>query len=180
MLASWIRLFARFMFVTKHCLFSVGTKLESSDNRRNIHINFRIYSECQSRVTEFVATVKEIYKMSEAAAVITDDKDERVLCSQCLQRCKGFLTDREQRKLYGMGVLYLAAFPLLLLMIVVGAVKAAPPGDENPNCPAEPNMPWFLVTGGATLAVLLLIRIALNKLTRYVKNRQDCCDHVRL
>ena len=119
-------------------------------------------------------TVKEISKMSEeAAAVITDEKDERVL-----QRCKGFLTDREQRKLYGMGVLYLAAFPLLLLMIVVGAVKAAPPGDENPNCPAEPNMPWFLVTGGATLAVLLLIRIALNKLTRYVKNRQDCCDHV--
>ena len=131
-------------------------------------------------MTEFVVTVKEIYKMSEAAAVITDDKDERVLCSQCLQRCKGFLTDREQRKLYGMGVLYLAAFPLLLLMIVVGAVKAAPPGDENPNCPAEPNMPWFLVTGGATLAVLLLIRIALNKLTRYVKNRQDCCDHVSL
>ena len=130
-------------------------------------------------MTEFVVTVKEISKMSEeAAAVITDDKDERVLCSQCLQRCKGFLTDREQRKLYGMGVLYLAAFPLLLLMIVVGAVKAAPPGDENPNCPAEPNMPWFLVTGGATLAVLLLIRIALNKLTRYVKNRQDCCDHV--
>ena len=77
-----------------------------------------------------------------------------------------------------MGVLYLSAFPLLVLMMVVGAIKAAPPGEENPNCPAEPNMPWFLITGGSTLSVFLLFRIALNKLTRYIKNRQDCCDQV--
>ena len=63
-------------------------------------------------------------------------------------------------------------------MMVVGGLKAAPPGEENPTCPAEPNMPWFLITGGAGISVLLLIRIALNKLTNYVKNNQDCCDQV--
>ena len=108
-----------------------------------------------------------------------ESQDDNTQCSECLNRCKGFLTDREQRKVWGMGVLYLSAFPLLVLMIVVGAIKAAPPGEENPNCPAEPNMPWFLITGGSTLCVFLLFRIALNKLTRYTKNRQDCCDQVR-
>ena len=63
-------------------------------------------------------------------------------------------------------------------MIIVGALKAAPPGEENPACPAEPNMPWFLVTGGACISVLLIIRIILNKLTNYVKNNQECCDQV--
>jgi len=77
-----------------------------------------------------------------------------------------------------MGILYLFGFPILILMIVVGALKAAPPGEDNPDCPAEPNMPWFLITGGAALSVFLIIRICLNKLTRYIKNRQDCCDHV--
>ena len=62
--------------------------------------------------------------------------------------------------------------------MVVGGLKAAPPGEENPTCPAEPNMPWFLITGGAGISVLLLIRIALNKLTNYVKNNQECCDQV--
>jgi len=77
-----------------------------------------------------------------------------------------------------MGVLYITAFPILVLMIVVGALKAAAPGEENPNCPAEPNMPWFLVTGGTALSIFLLVRIGLNKLTRYIKNQQECCDHV--
>lgn len=108
----------------------------------------------------------------------TKDNSEEGCCSQCLQRSKGFLTDREQRKFFGMGILYLFAFPILILMIVIGAIKAAPPGEENPNCPAEPNMPWFLVTGGSFLSLFLVIRIILNKLTRYIKNRQDCCDHV--
>ena len=108
-----------------------------------------------------------------------ESQDDKTQCSECLNRCKGFLTDREQRKVWGMGVLYLSAFPLLVLMIVVGAIKAAPPGEDNPNCPAEPNMPWFLITGGSTLSVFLLFRIAINKLTRYIKNRQDCCDQVR-
>ena len=100
------------------------------------------------------------------------------VCSKCLQWSKGFLTDREKRKLCGMGVLYITAFPILVLMIVVGALKAAAPGEENPNCPAEPNMPWFLVTGGTALSIFLLVRIGLNKLTRYIKNQQECCDHV--
>ena len=115
-------------------------------------------------------------------------------CSKCLEGCRGFLTDREKRKLFGMGVslgvnkepcciptlqvLYLVGFPILIVMIVVGALKAAPPGEENPACPAEPNMPWFLVTGGAGISVLLIIRIILNKLTNYVKNNQECCDQV--
>jgi len=99
-------------------------------------------------------------------------------CSRCLERCRGFLTDREQRKLCGMGILYLLGFPILLVMIVVGAMKAVPPGEENPACPAEPNMPWFLVTGGAGISVLLIIRIVLNKLTSYIKNNQACCDQV--
>ena len=117
-------------------------------------------------------------------------------CSKCLEGCRGFLTDREKRKLCGMGVslclniiasllyrspfqvLYLVGFPILVVMMVVGGLKAAPPGEENPTCPAEPNMPWFLITGGAGISVLLLIRIALNKLTNYVKNNQECCDQV--
>ena len=72
----------------------------------------------------------------------------------------------------GMGILYILGFPILILMIVIGAIKASPPGEENPNCPAEPNMPWFLVTGGAGIAFLLLIRIILNKLMRCIKNNQ--------
>jgi len=99
-------------------------------------------------------------------------------CSKCLEGCRGFLTDREKRKLCGMGVLYVVGFPILLVMIVVGALKAAPPGEENPTCPAEPNMPWFLVTGGAGISILLIIRIILIKLTHYIKNNQDCCDQV--
>ena len=107
-----------------------------------------------------------------------ESQSDRFQCSACLARCRGFLTDREQRKVMGMGVLYLSAFPLLVLMMVVGAIKAAPPGEENPNCPAEPNMPWFLITGGSALSIFLFFRIVLNKLTRYIKNRQDCCDQV--
>ena len=84
-------------------------------------------------------------------------------CERCATRCAGFMTDREQRKVMGCGVLYLLGFPILVLMVVVGALKAVPPGDENPNCPAEPNMPWFLITGGAGISLLLLVRIALNK-----------------
>ena len=63
----------------------------------------------------------------------TEDNNEEGCCSQCLQRSKGFLTDREQRKFFGMGILYLFAFPILILMIVIGAIKAAPPGKTK-NC----------------------------------------------
>jgi len=99
-------------------------------------------------------------------------------CSNCGKRCKGFFTDREQRKVWGMGILYVLGFPILLLMIVVGALKASAPGEENSNCPAEPNMPWFLITGGVGIAFLLLVRIVLTKVMRCVKNNQECCDDV--
>lgn len=77
-----------------------------------------------------------------------------------------------------MGVLYVLGFPILILMIVVGALKAAPPGEENPTCPAEPNMPWFLIIGGSVITILLLFRIALTKCFRCIKNNEHCCDEV--
>ena len=96
----------------------------------------------------------------------------------CSVRCQGFLTDREQRKVWGVGILYILGFPILILMIVVGALKASAPGEPNPNCPAEPNMPWFLVTGGVGITFLLLVRIALNSLMLCVKNKMTCCDDI--
>ena len=70
-----------------------------------------------------------------------ESQNNKIQCAECLTRCKGFLTDREQRKLWGMGVLYLSAFPLLVLMMVVGAIKAAPPGEvvAQPTCSAFPS-----------------------------------------
>ena len=44
-------------------------------------------------------------------------------CGACGRRCEGFLTDREQRKVWGIGILYVLGFPLLLLMTVVGGLK---------------------------------------------------------
>ena len=41
----------------------------------------------------------------------------------CGKKCEGFLTDREQRKVWGVGILYVLGFPLLLLMTVVGGMK---------------------------------------------------------
>jgi len=108
-------------------------------------------------------------------------KNKVILGLQCNtfgRRCKGFLTDREQRKVCGVGILYVLGFPILLLMFGVGVLKAAAPGEENPNCPAEPNLPWFLVTGGVGITFLLLVRIVLNKCTRFVKNTQKCCYDV--
>eukprot|EP00092_Neocalanus_flemingeri_P064517 GFUD01078307.1.p1 GENE.GFUD01078307.1~~GFUD01078307.1.p1 ORF type:complete len:254 (+),score=57.10 GFUD01078307.1:437-1198(+) len=99
-------------------------------------------------------------------------------CSKYCTKCKGFLTDREQRKVRGVGILYVLGFPILILMIVVGAIKATAPGEENPNCPAEPNMPWFLVLGGMGITCLLLVRIALNSCLRFIKNNQTCCYDV--
>ena len=95
-------------------------------------------------------------------------------CNKCHKRCEGFLTDREQRKVWGIGILYVLGFPILILMIVVGALKATAPGEDNPNCPAEPNMPWFLVLGGVGISFLLLVRIALNKFMRFIKNNKFC------
>ena len=99
-------------------------------------------------------------------------------CKNCGKRFEGFLTDREQRKVWGMGILYLLGFPILILMIVVGAIKAEAPGEENANCPAEPNMPWFLVTGGVGITIMLLVRIALNNLLMCVRNKMTCCAEV--
>lgn len=93
-------------------------------------------------------------------------------------KCAGFLTDHEKRKVYGMGVLYLLGFPILLLMLVVGGLKAQSPGEDNPKCPAEPNMPWFLIIGGSGITFLLIVRIALNKCCRCIEKNENCCDEV--
>jgi len=92
------------------------------------------------------------------------------------KRCQGFFTDREQRKVWGVGILYMLGFPILVLMIVVGAINAQDPGEDNPNCPAEPNLPWFLITGGVGISLLLLIRIIVNKCCSCIKN--NYCDKV--
>jgi len=99
-------------------------------------------------------------------------------CGACGRRCEGFLTDREQRKVWGIGILYVLGFPLLLLMTVVGGLKAVAPGDPNPDCPAEPNIPWMLILGGTGIGLLLLLRIAIVKCLRCIKNNQTCCDDV--
>lgn len=101
--------------------------------------------------------------------------------SNCVKKVCGFLTDHNKRRVRGVGVLYVLGFPILLLMILVGGWKAAPPGEENPGCPAEPNLPWFLVIGGLGITILLLVRIAINTTMQQVKNTcQDyrglCCE----
>ena len=53
--------------------------------------------------------------------------------------------------------------------------KANAPGEPNPNCPAEPNMPWFLITGGLGIGVLLLLRIALNVCMSRITQKMECC-----
>ena len=60
-------------------------------------------------------------------------------------------------------------------MLCVGALKANIPGEDNPNCPAEPNMPWFLILGGVGITIILLIRIILAKFLAWIKNNQHCC-----
>jgi len=92
-------------------------------------------------------------------------------------RCARFLTDREQRKVWGVGVLYVVSFPVLLVMLVVGAIRAKSPDGANPWCPAEPNLPWMLVVGGAGVTFLLLVRVALVKIMRWFKNKQRCCSN---
>jgi len=102
-------------------------------------------------------------------------------CNKFLKRLCGFLTDHDQRRVMGVGILYVLGFPILLIMILVGSLKAAPPGEENPACPAEPNLPWFLVLGGIGISILLLVRIGINTIMHHVKNtwqdsRGVCCE----
>lgn len=59
-------------------------------------------------------------------------------------------------------------------------VQAYPYGEPNPNCPAERNLPWFLITGGAGISFLLLARIAINKFTSCVAGSMKCCHHMVL
>lgn len=80
-------------------------------------------------------------------------------------------------------MLYLLSCPLLLLMLVVGALKAAAPDQlvapdalENPVCPVEPGLPWMLVLGGAGVGVLLLLRFCVGRCSRSIKENQTCCD----
>ena len=42
---------------------------------------------------------------------------------KCSKRCRGFLTDQEQRKVWGVGILYLLGFPILCCMTVIGALE---------------------------------------------------------
>ena len=42
---------------------------------------------------------------------------------KCSERCRGFLTDQEQRKVWGVGILYLLGFPILCCMTVIGALE---------------------------------------------------------
>ena len=44
-------------------------------------------------------------------------------CVSCYQCTTGFLTDREHRKVWGVGILYLLGFPILSCMVLVGALK---------------------------------------------------------
>ena len=53
----------------------------------------------------------------------TESRSRMGGCGACGRRCEGFLTDREQRKVWGIGILYVLGFPLLLLMTVVGGLK---------------------------------------------------------
>ena len=55
--------------------------------------------------------------------------------------------------------------------------QAVAPGDPNPDCPAEPNMPWMLILGGTGIGLLLLLRIAIVKCLRCIKNNQVCTMH---
>ena len=96
-------------------------------------------------------------------------------CKKCVKRMVGFLTDHDKRKVRGLGILYVLVFPILILMILVGAVKAAPPGEKNPDCPAEPNLPWILVIGGVGIIFLLLVRIAINTVMHHVQ--RSCHDY---
>ena len=50
--------------------------------------------------------------------------------------------------------------------------QAVAPGDPNPDCPAEPNIPWMLILGGTGIGLLLLLRIAIVKCLRCIKNNQ--------
>ena len=52
-----------------------------------------------------------------------ENMEEGCSLYRCSKRCRGFLTDREQRKVWGVGVLYLLGFPILCCMIMVGALK---------------------------------------------------------
>ena len=38
-------------------------------------------------------------------------------------------------------------------------------------------MPWFLITGGVGIGVLLLLRIALNTLLSHITQKMSCCHH---
>ena len=125
-----------------------------------------------------------------------ENMEEGCSLYRCSKRCRGFLTDREQRKVWGVGVLYILGFPILCCMAVIGALEvsrlkptllevipyipfqAYPYGEPNPNCPAEPNLPWFLITGGLGIGLLLLLRIAVNKCTSCISRSGKCCHHM--
>ena len=63
-------------------------------------------------------------------------------------------------------------FIVLNIVLIQEMIQAVAPGDPNPDCPAEPNMPWMLILGGTGIGFLLLLRIAIVKCLRCIKNNQ--------
>ena len=61
---------------------------------------------------------------------------------------------------------------VLIQEMIFVMIQAVAPGDPNPDCPAEPNMPWMLIVGGAGVGLLLLLRIGIVKCLRCIKNNQ--------
>ena len=61
---------------------------------------------------------------------------------------------------------------VLIQEMIFVMIQAVAPGDPNPDCPAEPNMPWMLILGGTGIGFLLLLRIAIVKCLRCIKNNQ--------
>jgi len=92
-----------------------------------------------------------------------------------------FLTESSHRKVRGVGILYILVFPLLITMVILGSLTAAPLGEGNQKCPAEPSLPWFLITGGTAITILLLCRIGLQLTTQHIKSKCHqakglCCE----
>ena len=54
-----------------------------------------------------------------------ENMEEGCSLYRCSKRCRGFLTDREQRKVWGVGVLYILGFPILCCMAVIGALEVS-------------------------------------------------------
>ena len=62
--------------------------------------------------------------------VMDESETQGHSCYKCSRRCQGFLTDREQRKIWGWSILYVLGFPILCCMILIGALKVIKCGEK--------------------------------------------------